>query len=62
MVNILSLDAAVMVCKGKIAEDGGTAELLCSSISHTAYVTLLLTGLLRRNGEWREKSKGKRED
>ena len=40
MVNILGLDAAVMIRERKIAEDGGTAQLLCSSIFYTAYVIL----------------------
>lgn len=62
MVNILGLGAAVMICKGKIAEDGGTAELLCPSISYTAYI---IPNTVNRGGEkkWRmgEKSKGTRE-
>lgn len=39
LVNILGLDAAVMI-EGKIAEDGGTAQLLSfppSPIQHTSY-------------------------
>lgn len=61
MVNILGLDAAVMIWEGKIAEDGGTAELLCSSISYTAYVIL---NTVNRAGEkkWRVEGQKQREE
>lgn len=57
MVNILGLDAAVMIWERKIAEDGGTTQLLCSSISYTAYVIL---NTINRVGEKQQREDGER--
>lgn len=60
-VNILGLDASVMILERKISEDGETAQLLCSSISCTAHVTLdTVNRAVEKEGEWREKRRRKR--
>jgi len=61
MVNVLGLDATVMISEGKTAEDGGTAQLRCSSISYTLYIivnTVNRVGEKERRTE-REKQRGK---
>lgn len=61
MVNILSLDASVTILERKISEGGETAQLLCSSVSYTAYVTPdTVNRAVEKEGEWREKRKRKR--